>query len=212
MMTLKRLKDILLGRDVYVPVQVRMPLRAYGNYVISDRDLGPDSVVYSLGIGQNESFDQAVYEQFGCQVFQFDPDPAVKGRYRFTQLAVCGQDGELELYKNDNASASLLPMYEQNRYRVRCSRLSSLMRQNGHQRIDLLKVDVEGAEYPIIEEITSLKLDVRQLAVEFHHRFPHLHAFQTRQAIRSLQRAGMKLCYVSPNGQEYTFCKTEAEA
>lgn len=212
MMTLKRLKDILLGKDVYVPVQVHMQLHSYGNYVISDRGLGPDSVVYSLGIGQNESFDVAVHEHFGCTVFQYDPDPAVKGRYRFSRMAVCGQDGELELYKNDNASASVLPMYDQNRYRVRCSRLSSLMRQNGHQRIDLLKVDVEGAEYPIIEEITSRNLDVRQLAVEFHHRFAHLHPSQTRQAIRSLQRAGMKLCYVSSNGQEYTFCKTETEA
>lgn len=212
MMTLKRFKDILLGKDVYVPLQLRIPMQAYGNYFIYDRKLGSDSVVYSLGIGLNESFDQAVHDRFGCPIFQFDPDPDIQGHFTFSQVAVCGQDGELELFKNADASASLLPMYEQRLYRVQASRLSSLMRANGHQHIDLLKIDVEGAEYPIIQEVAQAGLDVRQLAVEFHHRFPHLRAQDTRQAIRSLQQAGFKLCYVSANGLEYTFLKTETEA
>lgn len=47
-------------------------------------------------------------------------------------------------------------------------RLSAIMRSNGHQRIDLLKLDIEGAEYEVIDSIIEDKLSIGILCIEFH--------------------------------------------
>jgi FkbM family methyltransferase len=45
------------------------------------------------------------------------------------------------------------------------------MEQLGHDRIDLLKIDIEGAEYKVIESILADKLDIRVICVEYDECF-----------------------------------------
>jgi hypothetical protein len=42
------------------------------------------------------------------------------------------------------------------------------MHEHGHTRIDLLKLDVEGAEYDVLDAMLADDLEVRILCVEFH--------------------------------------------
>jgi hypothetical protein len=42
------------------------------------------------------------------------------------------------------------------------------MQENGWNHIDLLKMDIEGFEYAVIDDILAHRLDVRQICVEFH--------------------------------------------
>src|SRR5215471_21233266 len=37
--------------------------------------LGPESIVYSGGVGKDVSFEHALVERFGCRVVLFDPSP-----------------------------------------------------------------------------------------------------------------------------------------
>src|ERR1700721_582734 len=46
-----------------------------GRWVISPDRFGPDSIVYSFGIGRNITFDLALIRRFGCKVHAFDPTP-----------------------------------------------------------------------------------------------------------------------------------------
>ncbi|KIO78759.1 hypothetical protein TH53_01300 [Pedobacter lusitanus] len=46
-------------------------------------------------------------------------------------------------------------------------RLSNLMQQLDHQHIDLLKIEIEGAEYKVIDTIIEDKLNVKAILVEF---------------------------------------------
>ncbi|SEB08973.1 methyltransferase, FkbM family [Pedobacter hartonius] len=46
-------------------------------------------------------------------------------------------------------------------------RLSNLMKQLGHSHIDLLKIEIEGAEYKVIDTIVEDKLDIKAILVEF---------------------------------------------
>jgi FkbM family methyltransferase len=46
-------------------------------------------------------------------------------------------------------------------------RLSNLMKQLGHSHIDLLKIEIEGAEYKVIDTIVEDQLDVKAILVEF---------------------------------------------
>jgi len=85
------------------------------------------------------------------------------------------------------------------------------MLELGHDHIDLLKMDIEGAEYTVIENLVRERVDIRQLLVEFHHHYRHIDgmsAERTKEAVQKLNRAGFKIFHLSPSGEEYSFIKT----
>jgi hypothetical protein len=88
---------------------------------------------------------------------------------------------------------------------VQVRRISSVQQILGHARIDLLKMDIEGAEYEVIDDLLAGPVPVRQLLVEFHHRWPEVGIAKTRTAIRKLNAAGYRIFSVSPSGEEYGF-------
>lgn len=47
-------------------------------------------------------------------------------------------------------------------------RLSAIMHINKHERLDVLKLDIEGAEYEVIDSILQDNLFINVLCVEFH--------------------------------------------
>ncbi|MCP5509412.1 MAG: FkbM family methyltransferase [Chlamydiales bacterium] len=48
-----------------------------------------------------------------------------------------------------------------------CRRLKDIMAELGHDHIDLLKLDIEGAEYRVLDSILKDNLDIRMICVEF---------------------------------------------
>ena len=50
---------------------------------------------------------------------------------------------------------------------VGVKRLSQIMKEYSHQKIDLLKIDIEGAEYKVIDSIIEDSVDIRVICVEF---------------------------------------------
>jgi hypothetical protein len=79
----------------------------------------------------------------------------------------------------------------------------------GHNKIDILKMDIEGAEYEVVEDIVASPVPVYQVLIEFHHRFPYIGVNRTREAISRLNRAGYKIFNVSPTGEEISLIKTD---
>lgn len=75
----------------------------------------------------------------------------------------------------------------------------------GHRRLSVLKLDIEGAEYQVLEDVLGSGIPVDQILVEFHHRWKEIGARQTRRAIARLQAAGWCVAHVSESGMEYTF-------
>ena len=86
---------------------------------------------------------------------------------------------------------------------VRC--LTSIMRELGHTHIDLLKLDIEGGEYAVIEDMIQREIRPGQIIVEFHHRFPEIGLSMTKKAIRELKKAGYRIFYIDPKGEEFSF-------
>jgi hypothetical protein len=82
------------------------------------------------------------------------------------------------------------------------------MQKLGHQKIDILKMDIEGAEYQVIEDLLKSGISVNQLLIEFHHRFPFVGVQKTKDAIKALNNAGYAIMAISRSGEEYTFIKT----
>ncbi|MBM3459544.1 MAG: FkbM family methyltransferase, partial [Armatimonadetes bacterium] len=87
-------------------------------------------------------------------------------------------------------------------------RLGTLMEQFGHPTIHLLKLDIEGAEYPVLADLVRSKLDVRQIVVEFHHRWPEFGETKTREAVNLLHTAGFRIFALVKN-RDYSLIRTD---
>jgi len=81
-----------------------------------------------------------------------------------------------------------------------------------HERVDLLKMDVEGAEYDILEGLQNATHLPQQLLVEFHHRFPGIGKQRTAASIRILSDLGYRIFDVSETGREVGFVLSEKPA
>src|ERR1043166_677122 len=47
----------------------------YGGWPVVAGTVSPASIVYSFGVGEDISFDVALIESTGCQIWAFDPTP-----------------------------------------------------------------------------------------------------------------------------------------
>ena len=93
------------------------------------------------------------------------------GRLRFVPVGLSDKDTELKFYFPNNpawVSCSTVNLQKTEEYfTAQCFRLSSLMRQLGDTSIDLLKMDIEGAEYAVIRDLVATNLLPRLLLLEF---------------------------------------------
>jgi len=218
-----RLAKAVVGRDVSHHADVKLPTEwygsAYGGWVVYTRRISSRSIVYSCGVGEDASFDLALISRFGVTIHAFDPTPKavdwvsaqdLPSSFKFHQLGIADFDGTAAFNappRPKDASYTLVKGRGNAAFAVQADvrRLSTIMDQFGHDHIDLLKVDVEGAEYGVIEDLISTELDVRQLLVEFHHGFETIGVEETYTAVARLRGRGYGLFHVSPRGQEYSF-------
>lgn len=75
------------------------------------------------------------------------------------------------------------------------------MEENGHSRIDLLILDIEGAEYRVLESILEHNLDIRIICIEYdeaHQPLDSMFGKRLRQSLMSLLISGYQLAAVEP--------------
>lgn len=93
------------------------------------------------------------------------------GLLRFLELGLWNKTDEIKFFcpKNpDHVSHSAVNLQKTNDYfMARVDRLSNIMKLLGHNELDLLKIDIEGSEYVVLESIIEDKLKVKVLNIEF---------------------------------------------
>jgi FkbM family methyltransferase len=219
----KALIRVLLGKDVYVRTDCACRTdrfgSAHGGWDIAVERINKDSCVYSFGVGEDVSFDLDLIARFGFRVHAFDPTPKsirwVKAQVfppQFTlhEYGLADFDGSIAFNPPENpdhVSHTILdrPSTCNRSITVPVRRLSTIMAELGHRRIDVLKMDIEGAEYGVIEDIARSHILPGQLLVEFHHRFPNVGVRKTKKAIKKLRGMGYRLFSVSDTGEELCF-------
>ena len=173
-------------------------------------------------MGEDIAFELALIEKFGLTVHGFDPTPRslawiqrqrLPERFRFHPIGLHQTDGQLVFYPPRNpAHVSFSISKEGHSERgvtLEVKRLASIMRELQHQQIDLLKMDIEGSEYGVIDDLTESKHRIGQLLVEFHDRMPGFTVHQTGEAVEKLRGLGYRLFDVSPAGHELGFIHRE---
>ena len=81
------------------------------------------------------------------------------------------------------------------------------MQRLGHNRIDLLKVDIEGAEYTGLQDLIQERIPVTQILIEFHHRFSSVGTRATKRMLPLLEDYGMRVCHVCPRMEVFTLVR-----
>ena len=214
-----------LGKELNYSLEVQCKKERlgsnYGGWWVCTEYLDKNSIVYDVGLGTDISFSLELISRFGMDIYGFDPTPrslewikkqSLPDEFHFFPYALSDHDGELILYsppQEEYASFSIAGVKNNNNeFRAPAMKLSTLMKKNGHTKIDILKMDIEGAKYDVIENILAENLEVRQILVEVHHNiYPQFSIEKSRHLVESLRSSGYKIFKVSPSRCEYHFIK-----
>ena len=198
----------------------------YGGFSINDTHINATSIVYSFGIGEDISFDKDLIIKFGCHIFAFDPTPRAKhhvenskvaDKFHFNAIGLANHDGKeiwhlprnkehvsCSVFNHENYTKDEL---DDNTIAVEVQRLTSIMTKQGHTHIDLLKMDIEGSEFDVIDDILNTKLDIHQITLEFHPQMISNGNKRVNSTIRRMKRAGYKVIFYDPSENCCTLIK-----
>lgn len=193
-----------------------------GTWTIYSEHLDENSVVYSFGVGTDISFDLALIQSFGVTVHAFDPTPIatqwlasqkLPTEFSFHAYGVAGFDGSQDFQpprRTGSSHYTPVKRYRQNNntkppFQGDVRRVGTIMEQLNHRRIDLVKMDIEGGEYDVIDDMMNEHVPVAQLAVEFHHSYASIPFSYTARVAQRLRECNFCVLHISPRTYEITF-------
>jgi FkbM family methyltransferase len=183
--------------------------------------LSASSVVVDLGAHKGE-FSLEVVQRFGCRCIAVEANPAlltvVKAVPGVEAVwgAVGGVDGEVELHLSTNSEASTVlrahdAEFSGKSVRVPALQLARLLREQSVRRVDLLKVDIEGAEIAMLRSMNDEDLDrIVQISVEFHDFCGLVRAAEIQEARTRLERAGFEGMRFGRSNMNWLFVRRSA--
>jgi FkbM family methyltransferase len=219
----KRLIKVMLGKDFFPRIDGNTTYERlgsiYGGWNVALEGLDGSSIVYSFGIGEDASFDLELIGKLGVTVHAFDPTPKsvewvrkqdFPPQFVLHEYGLADFDGTAQFFipKNPNHVSHTLVKasnHSGEAITLPVKRLETIMNELDHDGLDLIKLDIEGAEYGFIEDLVAGTVRPRQLLVEFHHRFPTIGLGKTKEAVGQLRKMGYRLFSVSDSGEEYGF-------
>jgi len=179
----------------FIKFVVTYPFRtnAYRTDSLGDRDgiwtivmdgITSESVILSAGVGHNISFELELIEKTNAYIHVFDPSPTglntikklahKKGMENiiFIPKAISGSSGNIFLESPDIASEGSWKATSagntESTIEIESVSVSDYCRNNEISHIDLLKIDIEGAEYDVIDNVLNENLSIKQICLEFH--------------------------------------------
>ena len=139
--------------------------------------LSKDSIVYAFGVSRHIETEEDLASRIGCTVHLFDPTkPAIEFMEKhapdeklvFDPIGVWTATGPIRFYIDRRSwvkNLSVVNMYHTKEYvEAPCFTLSDIMKRKGHERIDVLKMDIEGSALPVLTHMMKeTKLRPRQI-------------------------------------------------
>jgi FkbM family methyltransferase len=156
---------------------------AYGSWIMPGDVIDSSWNCYLAGAGGDVSLDLELVRRYGVTTRSFDPvldyvERAVREgrdepRFSAHHAAIAVADGPVRMqitHDAESQSVSGARLYDSHSFvEVPGRSLRSLMAELGDERIDLLKLDIEGSEYQLLPSLDLDGLGVKVLAVQLHH-------------------------------------------
>jgi FkbM family methyltransferase len=79
---------------------------------------------------------------------------------------------------------------------VKTVRLDTLIKRSGLEKVNLIKMDIEGAEYPVLTDHTLDLSKVENMVVEVHYRYG---SRESREIMQALAQHGFKIVPLYPD-------------
>ncbi len=178
-MIIKRLYDRFFP-SVY-SIKVRDWKKSGGEARRYEYYLNENSVVVDLG-GYEGEWASNLFSMYAPTVYVFEPIKSffTKIEKRFSknqkihvyQYGLSGKNTEVELSVDANESSQFKngTLTE----RVRLVKATDFFKQNGIEHIDLMKMNIEGGEYDLLEHLieTGYIKKIKDIQIQFHDFFP----------------------------------------
>lgn len=204
-----------LGKEVQSRIELDCDVEEQGGWWICPELLPRGGIAYCFGVGQDIRLERALAERYEMDVVAFDPTPSTirwmtdqerPPGLTFVGLGVAGFEGEAFFHESSSPTGSHSMIRENETGRgssVEVRRLSTLVGRQEHDAIDFLKLDIEGVEYEVIEDMVDVGLRPRMILVEYHHRFPGVGIEKTEASLELLRRQGYRIFHIAPSGREH---------
>jgi FkbM family methyltransferase len=144
----------------------------------------PGSTIISGGVGNDVRFELQLIEKKNTKVIGLDPTtvaetfierekqsyPKLKTNYTYLKKALSNTNEKIKMFYGENDFMSSISSHHRdakdgNFFYCEATTLGSLL--NEYKNVSYLKIDIEGAEYAILEEMKEIS--VPQISIEFHH-------------------------------------------
>lgn len=207
----------------------------YGRWPTCTEVIRGPLVIYGVGVGTDISWDLEMISGFDAIVYAYDPTPVSKSwiakqvtlpdRFCFKPIGLAAKSGTITMsapatkgFASFHINSGPIDTSETETIQVPVETLEELMKANGHSHVDILKMDIEGSEYSVLEALKQGRVRPTQILIEFHH---NMHGFtwrDTNRAHKILHQMGYKRFFRSKGGgreqgfiltSELERCRTE---
>lgn len=139
-------------------------------------DLNEKSIVFDVGSYKGE-FAEKIYQKYGSKLYCFEPIKTfcriIESRNRDFQVYNFGLGGSTrsqEIYMMDNAT-SIFNYEKTEEYRtIKIRDIDEVITDLGIDQIDLMKINIEGAEYELLNRIIEKDIvsKISNIQIQFH--------------------------------------------
>ncbi|HEX8444159.1 MAG TPA: FkbM family methyltransferase [Allosphingosinicella sp.] len=193
-------------RPISVPKLVRLGRAHDGGYLVDARDIEQADVLIGLGINEDWSFEEDFTSRNAVPVYGFDPTiggtifakKVLKSLLRPHRPALFTHSmkiwlGYRRFFKDANVHIDKYVGIPGSGSSISLREIFESIVPPGHERA-FLKIDIEGSEYRILEDIRDFSDKIVGMVIEFHDVDFHL------QRIESfIERIPLQICHVHAN-------------
>jgi FkbM family methyltransferase len=136
------------------------------------------SKIISAGVGKSITFEEDIIRRHNARVILLDPSETglrtMNERVReqlleFKQVGLAGSAGAQYFARPDRADeGSFRKGTSADDLSFKCVTVGDVMREQRFTKVDLLKIDIEGFEYEVLDSLLNEKLKVDQICIELH--------------------------------------------
>lgn len=160
-----------------------------------DFPLTPQSIVFDVG-AYHGLWSRQIASRYNCRIYAFEPVRSAynklccgaPGDIRPMPFGLAPSSGKATMYLHGDGSTLIQPGELRDTEVVDLVEPAEFMAGQGMARVDLLKLNIEGAEYALLEHIiaTGLLDRIGDLLVQFHP-WPEGHTERTWAIIKALE-------------------------